>query len=95
MPQQQAQQAAQKVMSEGLPPGPDNAKMEDGILRSMMRYANVTFGTSPFNSEFVSAISAFRAANAQFKATTDRSGRFLFRDVPEGQYTVRAERDGY
>ena len=60
MAQQQAQQAAIKVMSEGFPPGPESATMEDVILRSIMRYANVNFGTSPFNSEFVSAISAFR-----------------------------------
>jgi hypothetical protein len=74
-----AQQAAQKVMSEGLPPGPESAAMEDGILQNLMRYANVNFGTSPFNSEFVSAISAFRANNAQFKTTTDRSGRYAAR----------------
>jgi len=95
MTQQQAQQATVKVMSEGFPPGPESAAMEDGILRGIMRYTNVNFGTSPFNSDFVSAISDFRAANAQFKATTDRGGRFILRDVPEGQYTLRVERDGY
>jgi hypothetical protein len=95
MAQPAAQQAATKMMAEGLPAGPTTASMEDGILQNIMRYSNVNFGTSPFNSEFVSAISAFRAANAQFKAITDRSGRFTFRDVPEGQYTVRVERDGY
>ena len=62
MAQPAAQQAAIKVMSEGLPAGPQTATMEDGILQNMMRYANVNFGTSPYNSEFVSAISAFRAA---------------------------------
>jgi hypothetical protein len=95
MAQPAAAQAAQKVAAEGLPPGPESAGMEDGILQNMMRYANVNFGTSPFNSEFLQAISAFRSNNAQFKAITDRSGRFTLRDVPEGQYTVRVERDGY
>src|SRR4030095_4215329 len=55
MAQPAAQQAAIKEMSEGLPAGPQTAAMEDGILQNIMRYSNVNFGTSPFNSEFVSA----------------------------------------
>lgn len=95
LPQPQVQEATIKVMTEGIGPSRENGVLEDGILQSIMRNANVNLGTSPYNSEFVSAIRNFRAANAQFKIVTDRSGRFTFRDVPEGQYTVRVERDGY
>jgi hypothetical protein len=31
----------------------------------------------------------------QLNATTDRAGRFVFQNVPTGQYIVRAEREGY
>ena len=95
MTQQAAQEAAGKVMADGLKASPENGVVEDQILQNIMRYANVNFGTSPFNSEFGYAIKNFRNANADFKATTDRSGHFTMIGVPPGNYTVRAERDGY
>ena len=95
MTPQAAQEAASKVMADGLKASPENGVVEDQILQNIMRYANVNFGTSPFNSEFGYAIKKFRNANADFKATTDRSGHFTMIGVPPGNYTVRAERDGY
>jgi hypothetical protein len=95
MTQQAAQESASKVMADGLKASPENGVVEDQILQNIMRYANVNFGTSPFNSEFGYAIKNFRSANADFKATTDRSGHFTMIGVPPGQYTIRAERDGY
>jgi hypothetical protein len=60
MAQPQAQEATIKMMTEGIGPSQENAVLEDGILQNLMRNANVNLGTSPYNSEFVSAIRNFR-----------------------------------
>jgi protocatechuate 3,4-dioxygenase beta subunit len=94
MTTQAANAEMEKIMLNGIPAG-DNTPFEDGILGGVMSYVNNNFGISPFNPEFGAAIKKFQAANSAFKVVTDRSGRFSFRDVPPGQYTVRVVRDGF
>jgi hypothetical protein len=90
-----ANQSLDKLSMAGLPPSPDNGTVEDEIFSRMLNNTSLNMGTSPYNPEFGAAIRNLRAANAKYKVITDRSGRFSFRDIPPGPYTVRVERDGY
>jgi beta-lactamase regulating signal transducer with metallopeptidase domain len=88
-------EAIQKTMNAGVvPASPANAILEDRILQGAINIGK-NLGMSPYNSDFSAVLRSGRSSLSTFKATTDRSGRFILQNVPAGSYVVRVERNGY
>jgi len=67
---------------------------EQRIFQSVMDAAT-SEGLSPGSGALTVALNNFRDQTAKFRTITDSGGRFALNGLPPGQYTVRAERDGY
>jgi Carboxypeptidase regulatory-like domain len=67
---------------------------DDQVLQSVFDSAT-SQGLSPGSAALTVALNNFRDQTAKFRTVTDGTGAFSIGDVPPGQYTVRAERDGY
>jgi hypothetical protein len=67
----------------------------DDLLQEALDAAGAR-GVGPGFPLFQNALNEFQAASAgRFTTITDRDGRFVIRNVPGGEYRVRAEREGF
>jgi hypothetical protein len=72
---------------------PENA--DEKFFQSLMDMA-ADMGVSASNPEIRNALNTFRTTNdSRFTGLTDNAGRFTIPNVPPGQYTVRAQREGF
>ena len=89
------QQPGQPVQPPAQPAAPPPPPVAEEVYLLSLSDAALVRGISPGSPELVSALHNFREQTAKFTAYTESDGRFSLRDVPPGQYTVRAERDGF
>jgi uncharacterized protein YneF (UPF0154 family) len=86
LPPEQVQQLQQQMQQQ-------QNQRDDQVFRAVFDSAT-SMGLSPGGAALTVALNNFREQTAKFRTVTDSSGAFSIRDVPPGQYTVRAERDG-
>ena|SRR5688572_10058992 len=81
------------VRAQQLVPANPQSRQPTGILHGVV----VRLGTSDPIRDAQISVESSNAVNAepQFKATTDRDGRFTIEGLPPGQYPVTAKREGY
>jgi len=87
IPPEQLQQIQQQLQQR-------QEQKDDQILQAVFDSAT-SQGLSPGSAALTVALNNFREQTAKFRTVTDSAGAFYIRDLPPGQYNVRAERDGY
>ena len=83
----------------GLQAAPQNAAFVNGLVKQQgtsEAIPNVTVKLTPLGSVAAGAVEDGRgAASTAVSATTNIGGRFEFRGIPSGEYTITVARDGY